>query len=235
MSGLNVLLWTIAILLILGAIITIAAFIGAIVMRKKAIEEYKAKPSLWDKLNEAQTKQNELLRKANKIQDMSNKIELFKQKAYKRVEAGLWVYEWHVDKKHPERSQMRVMSTDGLFDLRLSPEFNSFGYLLAAAEKGMNEQLESYGRILFSVAALDTLDQELDNDLWSAIYKWEKRKEAEGAERAKNVTEADEMGAQAFMNDIVAESTMSKRELTEKRKEDAALLKEILSEKGEGE
>lgn len=63
MSGLNVLLWTISIILILGATIAVASFFIAIANRNKAAKEAKG---IMDRLHEAQTKQEELLRKANK-------------------------------------------------------------------------------------------------------------------------------------------------------------------------
>lgn len=166
---------------------------------------------------------------------MSNKIKLFKQKAYKRAEVGSWIYEWHVDEKHPDRSFMRIMSNDYTFELRLKPNFNSFGYLLAAAEQGLNSQLENYARLLFSVAALDTLDQELDNDLWLAIDRWRKRQFAKGAENAKRVTEEQEMADTAFMQSVVDYANATPKERKEISKQDKAILRELLNEDKEGE
>lgn len=63
MSGLNVLLWTIAVILILGAVATVGVFIAAYVIRKKQIEKFGREPTLMDRLKEAQAAQEELMRK----------------------------------------------------------------------------------------------------------------------------------------------------------------------------
>lgn len=98
----------------------------------------------------------------------------------------------------------------------------------------LNSQLENYARLLFSVAALDTLDQELDNDLWLAIDRWRERQFAKGAENAKNVTEEQDMADTALLNDIISEQSMSKKELKVKREEEKAILRELLNEDKEG-
>ena len=55
-------------------------------------------------------------------------------------------------------------------------------------------------------------------------------KEAEGAEKAKVVTDSEEMASQVFVEDIVSEQGMSKKELKAKREADREMMKEILNE-----
>lgn len=62
MSGLNVLLWTIAIILILGAAMTITFFVYAFIVRKKEMKNYQDNHSLRDALEDAKAKREELLK-----------------------------------------------------------------------------------------------------------------------------------------------------------------------------
>ncbi|WP_289300062.1 hypothetical protein [Xylanibacter muris] len=66
MSGLNFLLWTIAVILILGVVIFVIISIYAYRVRNRAIEKFKSEPTIWDKLKEAQAEQEALLKKHNK-------------------------------------------------------------------------------------------------------------------------------------------------------------------------
>ncbi len=66
MSGLNFLLWTIAVILILGVVVMAICTICALCVRIKAIKEFKNKPTIWDKLKEAQAEQEALLKRHNK-------------------------------------------------------------------------------------------------------------------------------------------------------------------------
>lgn len=66
MSGLNFLLWTIAALLILGAVTFIAVCIYGIHVRKRAMKEWQDRPSFADRLNEAKAQREELLKHQNK-------------------------------------------------------------------------------------------------------------------------------------------------------------------------
>ena len=66
MSGLNFLLWTIAVLIILGVVAFIGIGIFAYCKRNKMVEEYnKQHPSFLDRLKETQRKQEEMLKQAN--------------------------------------------------------------------------------------------------------------------------------------------------------------------------
>lgn len=160
---------------------------------------------------------------------------IFKKKSYKSVRVGEWLFEWFVDEKHPDRSNMRVVAESGLFDLRIKANSHVFGYLLAAAEQGLTEQLHGWITLVYIPAMAMTQEQGLTDDVQRAIQKWMKRREAEAKTAAKSVTEAEEQANQALMEDIVSEQSLSKRELAEKRKAERDLLKDVLSEKGEEE
>ncbi len=66
MSGLNFLLWTIAALLIFGALVFVVACIYGFHVRKRAMKEWQDRPSFADRLNEAKEQREELLKNQNK-------------------------------------------------------------------------------------------------------------------------------------------------------------------------
>lgn len=158
---------------------------------------------------------------------MSNNV--FKKKAYKRVNVGAWTFEWFIDERRPERSFMRVFGESGLFDLRISSSAHVFGYLLAAAEQNKLDNLHGWITLVFVPAMAMTQEQGLTDDVTRAVNKWMKRREAEGRKAAKAVTEADEQADQALMEDVVSEQGMGKKELAEKRAEETEIMREILT------
>lgn len=67
MSGLNFLLWTVAVLIILFVAAIVCFCIFAYCKRKKIVEEYNNRhPSWMDRLKEVQRQQEEALKQANK-------------------------------------------------------------------------------------------------------------------------------------------------------------------------
>lgn len=66
MSGLNVLLWTIAVILMLGVVLFIAIGIFAYRKRNEAIKKWQEKPTWMDRLKEAQREQEELIKQQNR-------------------------------------------------------------------------------------------------------------------------------------------------------------------------
>lgn len=158
---------------------------------------------------------------------------LFKNKAYERTKVGEWIFEWFIDKKHIERSYMRISGESGLFEMRVKANAHVFGYLLAAARQGLTNQLHGYIASIYIPAMGMTQDQQLTDDIQNSIQKWLLRKQDEGAQKAAAVTDHEEAAAQAYMEDIVSELDMSKKELAEKRKLDKEIMKEIIRKEGE--
>lgn len=159
---------------------------------------------------------------------MSNNY--FKKKSYKSERVGSWLYEWYVADKHPERSFMRVSGESGLFELRIKANSHVFGYLLAAAEKGLTEQLHGWITLVYIPAMAMTQDQGLTDDISKSIQKWMKRRESEAESAAKAVTNEQEQADQAYMEDIASEQGMSKKELKAKRETDKEAMREVLNE-----
>ena len=66
MSGLNFLLWTIAVILILGVVAFIVACIYGFHVRKRAMKEISKRSGFMSRLKKVQAEQEELLKQQNK-------------------------------------------------------------------------------------------------------------------------------------------------------------------------
>lgn len=152
------------------------------------------------------------------------------RKPYLVKEVGEWKFTFHYKEGSIERTFLSITSTSGIMNMRLGGNTHTFGYLLAAAKQERIDQLQGYIVSLFIPAMAMTQDQELTSGVQKAIVEWQKRKEAEGAEKAKAVTDSEEMASQAFMEDIASENGMSKKELKAKREADKAEMRAILNE-----
>ena len=162
-------------------------------------------------------------------------IKIKQRKPYLVKEVGEWKFTFHYKEGSIERTFLSITSTSGIYSMHIGGNTHAFGYLLAAAKQGLDNQLAGYITTLFIPAMAMTQDQELTSGVQKAIVEWQKRKEAEGAEKAKAVTDSEEMASQAFIEDIISEQGMSKKELKAKREADRELMKEVLTEKDNGE
>lgn len=161
-------------------------------------------------------------------------IKIKQLKPYLVKEVGEWKFTFHYKEGSIERTFLSITSTSGIFNCRVGGNTHAYGYLLAAAKQDRLDQLQGYIVSLFIPAMAMTQDQELTSGVQKAIVEWQKRKESEGAEKAKAVTETEETASQAFMEELVAESGMSKKELKAKREADKELMREVLNEDKEG-
>lgn len=164
---------------------------------------------------------------------MSMKIK--QRKPYLVKEVGEWKFTFHYKERSIERTFLSITSTSGIYSMHIGGNTHAYGYLLAAAKQGLDNQLAGYITTLFIPAMAMTQDQGLCNDVQKAISKWMKRKEAEAKSAAKAVTPEQDMASAALMEDIASESGMSKKELKAKREADRELMKEVLTEKDNGE
>jgi hypothetical protein len=162
-------------------------------------------------------------------------MKLKQRKPYLVKEVGEWKFTFHYKEGSIERTFLSITSTSGIMNMRLGGNTHAFGYLLAAAKQERIDQLQGYIVSLFIPVMAMTQDQELTSGVQKAIVEWQKRKEAEGAEKAKAVTPEQDMASAALMEDIASEQGMSKKELKEKREADREMMKEVLTEKDNGE
>jgi hypothetical protein len=162
-------------------------------------------------------------------------IKIKQRKPYLVKEVGEWKFTFHYKEGSIERTFLSITSTSGIYSMHMGGNTHAFGYLLAAAKQGLDNQLAGYATTLYIPAMGITQDQGLCNDVQKAISKWMKRKEAEAKSAAKAVTPERDMASAALMEDIASEQGMSKKALKAKREADKQMMKEVLTEKDNGE
>lgn len=162
-------------------------------------------------------------------------IKIKQRKPYLVKEVGEWKFTFHYKEGSIERTFLSITSTSGIFNCRVGGNTHAYGYLLAAAKQERIDQLQGYIVSLFIPAMAMTQDQELTSGVQKAIAEWQKRKETEAKSAAKAVTPEQDMASAALMEDIASEQDMSKKELKAKREADRELMKEVLTEKDNGE
>lgn len=161
---------------------------------------------------------------------MSNNRFRFNKMPYKTVEVGEWRFEWYYNEKRLRDCRLKITAKNGTFELCVSGASHAYGYLLAAAEQGMLEQLHGYIAMLYASASILTQDQGFVDGMNKEIGKWFKRQEKKAETAAKGVSDATEQANQALMEDLAEESGLSKKEMKAKRDADKRLMKEILDE-----
>ena len=161
-------------------------------------------------------------------------IKIKQRKPYLVKEVGEWKFTFHYKEGSIEQTFLSITSTSGIYSMHIGGNTHAYGYLLAAAKQGLDNQLAGYATTLYIPAMGITQDQGLCNDVQKAISKWMKRKEAEAKSAAKAVTPEQDMASAALIEDIVSEQGMSKKELKAKREADREMMKAELNEE-EGE
>lgn len=168
---------------------------------------------------------------------MSNKIKLFKQKAYKSINVGngAFIADFYVDEKNADvkHNYLHIHTPNNVFEQRVVGY--PYGYLLAAVNQGKEEEVHNYCVLLWRTSQEIYQDAGLAADIVKAFNKYDKRIMKQAEKAAKNVSDSEEMGAQAFMESVVERSQMSSKEAKKAAEEDKAIMREILQEKGEGE
>lgn len=160
-------------------------------------------------------------------------IKMKQRKPYLVKEVGEWKFTFHYKEGSIERTFLSITCDSGMFNCRIGGRNEMYYFLLNAAIKDNIPVLHDYMTRLYHLATIWN-DTELAKDVNTAINNWHERANAKGAEKAKAVTDSEEMASQAFMEDIVSEQGMSKKELKAKREADKELMKAVLNEK-EGE
>lgn len=155
-----------------------------------------------------------------------SKILKFKNLPIKTVEINEWRFKFYLDEKSIERSYLDISSTSKLFGMRVGGNAHAFGYLLAAAEQGLNEQLHGYVTMLCVPALAITQDQELCNGLTKEIGEYLKRLDKQAQDIANSVTDEEEQANQALMDDVADYADAKPKERKKKRKEHKKALKE---------
>lgn len=147
---------------------------------------------------------------------------------------GVFIADFYVDEKRAdvEHNYLHIHTPNHVFEQKIVDY--PYGYLLAAVSQGNEEEIHSYCTVLWRVTQEIYQDAGLANDILRAFAKYDKRLMKQ-AEKAKTITDAQEQASQAFMEDIVSEQGMSKKELKAKREADREMMKETLTETENGE
>lgn len=153
------------------------------------------------------------------------------RKPYLVKEVGEWKFTFHYKEGSIDRTFLSITSTSGIFNCRVGGNTHAYGYLLAAAQQGLDNQLAGYATTLYIPAMAMTQDAGLTADVQKAINEWMKRKEAEAKSAAAAVTDSEEMASQAFMEEVAAYADATPKERKKMRKADKSALREVLREK----
>jgi len=150
-----------------------------------------------------------------------------KPKHLYEVGGGAFKLAFYINERNPDGNYLHITTPSDVFEQKLRGY--PFGYLLAAAQQGEMSELEAYCLLLYRVSEEISQDAGFANDIIKALNKRDKRLMKQAENRAKTVTSEQEQVAQAFMEEIIAETSMGKRELKSKRKADRELMQEILN------
>lgn len=162
---------------------------------------------------------------------MSNRLKLKNApKHHIEIANGAVIVDFYVNEKDIKKCYMRMYARNGAFDYKIGA-CHTYGYLMAAIDQGNTRELEAFCILLWRMTQECYQDETLAKDLVTCFNARDERLMKHGAEKAKAVTDPEDMASQAFMEDIASESGMSKKELKAKREADKELMREILNEK----
>lgn len=154
-----------------------------------------------------------------------------KPKHHLEIGGGAFIADFYVNEKRPdaEHNYLHIHTPNHVFEQKIVGY--PYGYLLAAVSQGNEEEVRNYCVMLWRITQEIYQDAGLANDILRAFAKYDKRLMKQAEKNAAAVTDAQEQAAQAFMEDIVSEQSMSNKELKAKREADREMMKEILDEK----
>lgn len=166
---------------------------------------------------------------------MSNRLK-FKNAPKHHIEIanGAVIVDFYVNEKDIKKCYMLMYARNGAFDYKIGACY-TYGYLMEAINQGNTRELEAFCMLLWRMTQECYQDETLAKDLVRCFNARDERLMKQAEENAAAVTPEAEQGAQSFMEDIVSESGMSKKELKAKREADKELLKEIITGKEDGE
>lgn len=118
----------------------------------------------------------------------------------KRV--GEWVFSFFYKEGNLRQTYLAIGCDSGIFSCRIGGNTHAYGYLLAAARQGRDEQLHGYATTLYIPAMAMTGDQELTDGIQAAVRGWVGRKDAQGAAAAASASETELTADQALMEEL---------------------------------
>lgn len=152
----------------------------------------------------------------------------FKTKMHLTKEAGQFKFEFFYTEGKLEKTYLSITTTSGIFSMRIAGNTDAYGYLFAAAQKNLIDQLHGYAITLCIPAMTIMQDEGLCDDIQRAVLKWQRRKDKASEQTAKGVTETEEAASQALMEDVAAYAEATPKERKKLREADRAAMREAL-------
>lgn len=156
-------------------------------------------------------------------------MSIFKQKPIKTVECGGFIINFYYKEGDFKRTYMEIKTLSNVWSMRIAGNTHAYGYLLAAAQQEMTEQIHGYAAMLYVTSQQLTQDQGFVDDITKSIRKWQRRMYKKAETAAKNVKDFEEVASQAFMEEaaeFAAASPKERKRISEKFK---AEIKKIMS------
>lgn len=161
-------------------------------------------------------------------------MSILKTKPYKSVDAGQFHFDFYYKEGSVKDTYLEVTCDSGMFNCHIGGRSEAYYFLLHVAMQNDTAVLHDYIARLCHLAMVWN-DTELVKDVNTAINNWRERVNAKGAEKAKAVTDSEEMASQAFMEDVAAYAEASPKERKRMSKESRKEMKQILNEDSNGE
>jgi len=154
----------------------------------------------------------------------------FRKKTYFEKRVGEFVFRWFFNEKKPKECFLRIETTSGIWGMTVAGGTHAYGYLLAAAKQGLDNQLSGYAMYNYIVATGITQNQGFLDGLTKEINKMFKRMNKDAASAAKAVTDEQETADQALMEEVAAYADAGPEERKKMREADKAAVREVLEE-----
>lgn len=163
---------------------------------------------------------------------MSNNPFKKKLKPIKTVSVGGFTVDFYFTQDSIAGSYMEIRTDSRNFAMKIDARNEVYGYLLAAAQQGRNEQIHGYCATMYVIATGITHDQEFVNDLQASVVGFMERQQAKAKEEAEKVTPEQIAGEEALMQEAIERGEIRGDKKAEKRasKESKHIIKEVLEE-----
>lgn len=162
-------------------------------------------------------------------------IKIKHRKPYLVKEIGDWKFTFHYKEGNIAKTFLSITSKSGIFNCRIGGNTDTYGYLLAAAIQGRDDQLRGYAMTVYIPTMTITLEKELNEDIQKAIVRFLKRRNNEAAKKAAEITDSQETVNQSIMEDVAefsdAKSDEERKAIREKWKEDVAQALDEIADK----
>lgn len=163
---------------------------------------------------------------------MSNNPFKKKQKPIKTVNVGAFQVDFFFQQDSIAGSYMEIRTESRNFAMKIDARNEIYGYLLAAAQQGLNEQIHGYCVTMYVIATGMSKDQEFVNEVQRVVVGFMDRQQAKAKEEAEKVTPEQIAGDEVLMQEAIERGELRGDKKAEKkaREESQKLIKEVLEE-----